>query len=69
MSKESQFLIFCIEMYKQAKNLSGKEVITLFNRYRVSEYIISCYEALHTTGTQYIVEDIDRYISVRSASE
>ena len=30
MSKEGNFLIYCIEQYKSAKNLNGKEVIKLF---------------------------------------
>lgn len=67
MSKEGNFLIFCIEQYKSAKNLSGKQVMELFKRFRVSEYIVSCFEALHTTGTNYIIEDIDLYIEARQA--
>lgn len=65
MSAEGKFLVFCIEMYKVAKNLTGKEVISLFMRYGVSDYVLSCYEALHTTGTNYIVEDIDLYLEAR----
>jgi len=65
MSKEGNFLIFCIEQYKSVKKLTGKQVMDVFNRYKISEYIISCFEALHTTGTNYIVEDIDLYIEAR----
>lgn len=68
MSKEGTFLIFCIEQYKIAKRLTGKQVIELFRRYMISEYIVSCFEALHTTGTNYIIEDIDLYIEARNAS-
>ncbi len=67
MSKEGNFLIFCIEQYKSAKNLNGRQVIDLFRKYRVSEYIVSCFEALHTTGTNYIIEDIDLYIEARQS--
>lgn len=67
MSKEGNFLIFCIEQYKSAKSLTGKQVMELFNKYRISEYIVSCFEALHTTGTNYIIEDIDLYIEARQA--
>ena len=65
MSKEGNFLIYCIEQYKVAKRLNGKQVSELFTRYRVWEYIHSCFEALHTTGANYIVEDIDLYIEAR----
>ncbi|MGM9550768.1 MAG: DUF3791 domain-containing protein [Clostridia bacterium] len=67
MSKEGNFLIFCIEQYKSAKNLTGKQVAEIFSKYKVSEYIVSCFEALHTTGSNYIIEDIDLYIAARQA--
>ena len=65
MSKEGNFLIYCIEQYKSAKKLNGKQVSELFSRYQVWEYIYSCFEALHTTGVNYIIEDIDLYIEAR----
>ncbi|MBQ4527366.1 MAG: DUF3791 domain-containing protein [Clostridia bacterium] len=65
MSREGNFLIYCIEQYKNAKKLTGKQVSELFNKYRVWDYIYSCFEALHTTGDNYIVEDIDLYIEAR----
>ena len=54
-----------LETYKNAKHLTGKQVAELFIRYNVWEYVYSCYEALHTTGANYIVEDIDLYIEAR----
>lgn len=66
MSREGNFLIFCIEQYKSEKKLTGRQVANLFSKYRVSEYIISCFEAFHTAGANYIVEDIDLYIEARN---
>ena len=65
MSKEGKFLVFCLEMYKAEKHLTGKQVIELFKQYNITDYVLSCYEALHTTGTNYIVEDIDLFIEAR----
>jgi hypothetical protein len=65
MSQRGNFLIYCIEQYKSAKDLTGKQVSELFTRYNVWDYIYSCFEALHTTGEKYIVEDIDQYIEAR----
>lgn len=65
MSNECSFLIFCIEQYKSAKDLTGKQVMDLFHRYGITEYIVDCFEALHTTGTNYIIADIDSYIKER----
>ena len=67
MDEKTNFIIYCIEEYKDAKGLTGKSVIDLFNRNRVLEYIRSYYEALHTTGKEYIVEDINMYIEARQA--
>jgi hypothetical protein len=65
MSKEGKFLVFCLEMYKAEKKLTGRQVIELFMSYGIHAYILSCYEALHTTGTNYIIEDIDLFIEAR----
>ena len=65
MSREGKFLVYCLEMYRAAKNMTGKQAIELFKQYGISDYVISCYEALHTTGTNYIVEDIDLFIEAR----
>ena len=65
MSRQGDFLIYCTEQYKSAKRLTGKQVSDLFSRYHVWDYIYTCFEALHTTGTNYIIEDIDMYIEAR----
>ena len=49
MSKESNFLIYCMERYRHFKGLSG--------------YITKYFESLHTMGDHSIVQDIDDYIS------
>jgi len=65
MSERGKFLIYCTELYKNNKNLNGKQVSELFTHCGVWDYIYSCFEALHTTGENYIVEDIDMYIEER----
>lgn len=65
MSKEGKFLVYCTEKYKSAKGMNGMQVSELFNKYKVWDYIYSCFEALHTTGENYIIEDIDLYIKTR----
>lgn len=68
MSKELPFIVLCIEEYKNYKGMTGKEVMDLFNKYSVCEYIKAFYEVLHTTGTRYIVNDIDLYIKSRQTA-
>ena len=68
MSREGDCLIYCTEQYKSAQNLTGAQVAELFSRYKVWNYIYSCFEALHTTGENYIIRDIDLYIEERKAA-
>ena len=68
MTREGKFLIFCTEIYKSAKHFTGKQVSELFTRFDVWNYLYSCFEALHTTGENYIIEDIDLYIKARQPS-
>ena len=69
MDEKTRFVVYCIEEYKAAKDLNGKSVISLFERYQVIDYIRNYYEALHTTGRQYIVDDISMYIESKQSSE
>ena len=65
MTRQGDFLIYCVETYKNAKHLTGRHVAELFTRYREWDYVDSCYEALHTSGANYIVVDLDLYIVAR----
>jgi len=65
MTNKMNYTIFCLESYKTAHNLTGKEVIDIFSRYNIIDYVKSFYDVLHSTGQEYIVDDIDKYISSR----
>ena len=67
MSREMSFAIFCIENYKRHRNLTGKQTVDLFVRYGVFDYLIEFYDVLHTTGYQYVNNDIDIYLKARDA--
>lgn len=47
---------------RKNKNLTGKELVKMFDKDSVFEYIVTYYEALHTTGIKYTLNDIDEYI-------
>ncbi|MBP5363402.1 MAG: DUF3791 domain-containing protein [Ruminococcus sp.] len=65
MSRESEFLIYCMERYRHHKKLSGKEVTELFEKNGVNNYILNCFGALHTVGEEYLINDIDEFITKR----
>jgi hypothetical protein len=62
MSDNADFITYCLEEYKTANSMTGKEVITLFKKYNIIDYIVSCYGALHTMGGLAIVDDIQSLI-------
>jgi len=68
MSKEVDFLVYCIEIVKNARQLSGKQVYSLFEKYDLFKFVIDFYELLHIHGESYILEDINERIAELSAS-
>ena len=69
MNKKQQdiayFLSFCTEQYKNEKHLLGKDAMDVLERYGVLDYLAEHYEMLHTQSCQWLMEDIDEYISLR----
>lgn len=65
MSETLEFKAFCFEAYRADKKLTGRETMRLFKRYGVLDYLETCFDVLHTTGRDYIIEDIDAFIEVR----
>lgn len=68
MSKTLEFKVFCFEAYRAEKKLTGRETMSLFKKYGVLDYLGACYNVLHTTGREYIVEDIDGFINDRRSA-
>jgi len=67
MDNKTKFLIYCVEIYKTAYKLNGRQVMQLFNQNGINEYLLNCYDALHTTGPEYIIEDINELINEKTA--
>ena len=62
MSKEYDFLIFCIETYIHDRKIDGDSVFTLFTKYGVVKYILDNYLVLHSMPSDYILNDIDELV-------
>ena len=62
MNGNAEFIAYCLEEYKAAKGITGKETMALFKRYDIIDYVVTCYGALHTMGCPAITEDIDSLI-------
>ena len=58
--RELEFAIFCIENVAQRRGESGEKVffdLTVTSNI-LYDYIVPCYETLHTQDKEYIVDDI-----------
>lgn len=66
--KINDFIIFCIEIYKNKHTLTGEEAFDIFNQYGVIEYLHNGYEMLHTQGDKWILNDIEEYLKIRNFS-
>ena len=73
MSKKEKdvalFVAFCIEEYGAAKRLTGEQVLDLFSKYGLVEYLSGFYDVLHTQGRQWLVDEIDEFIEIRKKKE
>jgi len=63
MSMKLRFAAYCVEIYKAAKNISGKEAYRIFSENNVFNYLLDCWEALHTTGAEYTINSIDKFMA------
>ena len=66
LDSKTKFLIYCIEIYKRAENLTGSQVLERFSKYNLFDYILEFYEILHIHGVSYILQDLNDYISEQS---
>lgn len=69
MDKKTQdiayFISFCIEQYKNEKEMTGTEVMRRFDEYGILDFLAMNYEVLHTQNRQWIMEEIDNFIEAR----
>ncbi|MCL1903286.1 MAG: DUF3791 domain-containing protein [Oscillospiraceae bacterium] len=63
-SKELHFTVFCIENVAEHLNKSGTEIYKLLKEDSeiLDDYIVPCYDTLHTQDKEYIVEDIVEFM-------
>ena len=73
MSKEEKnialFVAFCIEEYGAAKGMSGEQVLDLFSKYGLVDYLSEFYDVLHTQSCEPLIDEIDEYIEIRKEKE
>jgi hypothetical protein len=63
MDEAASFLVLAIEGYKLEKNMHGKDVLALFDKHGVTDYILEFHHILHCQGIKALVWDIDDFIA------
>ena len=65
LPEQFEFYTYTMENYALAKGLSGLQAYALFKRFEVDDYLMDHYDLLHTQGTGYVMDEIDRFIQRR----
>ena len=61
--KELTFVVFILHALGQHWNMTTPEVYDILNTTGIlDDYIIKCYDVLHTLGKEYLVEDITEFV-------
>ena len=61
--KELTFVVFILNALGQHWNMTTPEVYDILNSTGIlDDYIIKCYDVLHTLGKEYLVEDITEFV-------
>lgn len=63
------FLTLCIEQYMNAKELEEIEVIDIFTKYEVIDFLNENIEVLRNKSSQLLVEEIDDFINKRNEKQ
>ena len=61
--KELTFVVFILDALGQHWNMTMLEVYEILDSTEIlDDYIIRCYDVLHTLGKEYLVEDITEFV-------
>lgn len=67
--KVLEFAIFCVESVAESLNINAEEVYKMikYDTDILQNYIIPCYDALHSQSKHYIVEDLIELLKEKGA--
>jgi hypothetical protein len=65
LTKEQEFIIFCMEAYRKKYKLSGQNIFEIFQKFDIFLFLEKGYDVLHTQSIEYIVSEIHELIKNR----
>ena len=67
--RKTEFAVFCIENTAERLKCNGNDVIAALDRtHGIENFLYPSYEALHTQGKKYIVNEVIDYLKSHNAS-
>lgn len=66
---ELRFSVFVLHSLAEAWQKTPSEVYAILNGTRIlDDYVIKCYDTLHTLGREYLIDDITSYVNERGVA-
>ena len=66
VSREAfEFYTYILEKYALSKGLGVLQALSLFKEYDADEFLLKHYDLLHTQGTGYVLDEVQRFINRR----
>ena len=59
------FFVYTLEKYAINKRISGLQALAMFKEYDADKFLLKHYDLLHTQGTGYVIDEVQRYIDRR----
>lgn len=67
--RKTEFVVFCIENTAERLKCNGNDVIEALDKsHGVEDFLYPSYEALHTQGKEYIVDEVIDYLETHNPS-
>lgn len=60
-----EFYVYTLEKYAISKRIGGLQALALFKEYEADEFLLKHYDLLHTQGTGYVIDEVQRFIDRR----
>lgn len=68
-NRKTEFVVFCIENTAERLRCSGYDILTALDKTNgVEDFLYPSYDALHTQGKEYIVDEVIDYLETHNPS-
>jgi hypothetical protein len=65
MTKVLKFTLFIVYQCAHKYKVTSAKAYQTLDKYGAIDYVISCYNPLHTQGHQFLMSDIEEFMEIR----